>query len=420
MMRRINCFAQLALFFAGVFLVGCQAPPREISSAPQVLAEFSFPRDAKLILLPVTFQGQEHTFCLDTGCTDVVFDVSLKDKLGKRVLWPKKGQAAHGESIKVEYFPAPQAQLGPLSLKCSALVAVADLKQLSPHLAEKADGIIGMDFLKKYVVQIDFDQGKVLFLKARQDFDLFSFFRPQKNEHPEWGEPVPIQYKFFCDLPHIKGRVHDRIPVKFMVDTGWVSYHGALESKIFNTVSLKKCEERVRALAAAGEEPAFDVGKLTLVDKLTIASFEYDDIAFSKSNESILGWWFLSRHVVTFDFPHDTVYLKKGKRFDEPSDFHLSMNDLGFVLAREANHIIVLSVDPDGPAQAKGIRPDDVLLRIDGHDLGSYTLRELTEFICQMDKKEEHGVITFTVKRGNDIKQVSFGKSDMVSEKKWN
>jgi hypothetical protein len=419
-MPKITSCVLLILFFAALFPAGCQAPQREVSSAPKVLAEFAFPTDEQLILLPVTFQGQEHTFCLDTGCTDVVFDVSLKDKLGKRFLWPKKGRAAHGEPIKVEYFPAPQPQLGPLSLKGSVLVAVADFKQVSPHLAEKVDGIIGMDFLKKYIVQINFDQRKVLFLKASGDFDLFSFFRTETNEHPDWGEPVPIQYGFFCDLPHIKGRILDHILVKFLVDTGWTNLHGALESKIFKAVRLRKCEQHLRALAAEGEEAPFDVGKLTLVDKLSVASFDYQDLAFTKSNESILGFSFLSRHVVTFDFPNGTMYLKKAKRFDEPSDFAISLQGLGFVLHRKGRNILVFSVDPDGPGQAKGIRTDDVLLRIDGHDLGSYTLRELTEFICQMDKKEEHGVITFTVKRGNDIKQVSFGKSDMVSEKKWN
>ena len=414
-MRKRILFVLLGSFLGSLFLGGCQAPQPEISSTPQVLAEFSFPRDAKFILLPVTFQAQEYTFCLDTGCTDVVFDVSLKDKLGKRVLWPKKGRAAYGESIKVEYFPAREAQLGPLSLKGSVLVAVADLKRLSPRLAEKAQGIIGMDFLKKYVVQIDFDQGKVLFLSARQDFDLFSFFRAKKSEHPEWGEPVPIQYELFCDQPYIKGRILDHIPVKFMVDTAWMNVHGALESKIFKAVSLKKCEERVQALAAAGKEPTFDVKKLTVVDHLTVGSFEYQDLAFAKSNKSILGWRFLSRHVVTFDFPHDKVYLKKGKLFDEPSDFHLSVENLGFVLHRKGNHILVFSVDPDGPAQAKGIRPDDVLLRIDDHDLGSYTLGELIEFICQLHN-EEHEVITFSFRRGDDIKQISFGKGDVVSE----
>lgn len=415
-MRKRILFVLLGSFLGSLFPGGCQAPQREINSAPQVLAEFTFPKDEKLILLPVTFQGQEHTFCLDTGSTGVTFDVSLKDKLGKRVLWPKKGHAAYGKSIKVKYFHAPEAQLGPLSLKCSALVEVTDLKQLSPRLPEKADGIIGMDFLKKYVVQIDFDQGKVLFVSARQDFDLFSFFRPKKNEHPEWGEPVPIQYEFFCGQPYIKGRILDRIPVKFMVDTGWVGVHGALESKIFKAVTLEKCEERAQALATAGKEPPFDVKKLTVLDQLTVGPFEYNDTVFSKSSESILGWWFLSRHVVTFDFPHDTVYLKKGKRFDEPSDLHVSVENLGLVLHRKGNHILVFSVDPNGPAQAKGIRPDDVLLRIDDHDLGSYTLAELIEFVCQMAKKEEHEVTTFTLKRGNDTIQVSFGKGDVVSE----
>lgn len=414
-MRKIIS-SYLSLFFvAAFFLSGGCAEKLKSSPDQKVLAEFTIEKDVKPILLPVKFQGEEYQFVLDTGCTDVVFDVSLKDKLGRRFLWPKKGQATHGESIKVEYFPAPETQLGPLSLKGSMLVAVTDFNQISPHLPEKADGIIGMDFLKKYAVQIDFDNSKLRFFESKPSLDILWFLRPETNEHPEWGEPMPMQLGFFRDRPHIKGRILDRTQVKFLVDTGWMG-HGALESKIFKAVRLKKCEERLQALTAAGKKLPFDVNKLTLVDKLAVASFEYHDVPFSKSNQSILGVRFLSRHVVTFDFPNGKMYLKKGKRFDQPSDFHVGLENLGFVLHRKGNHILVVSVDPDGPAQAKGIRPDDMLLKIDYHDLKSYTLAELIEFFCQMDKKEEHEVITFTVKRGNDTKQISFGESDMVSE----
>ena len=402
-MRRITCFAHLALFFAGAFLAGCQAPQREISSAPQVLAEFTFPRDAKLILLPVTFQGQEHTFCLDTGSTDVVFDVSLKDKLGKRVLWPKKGRAAHGEPIKVEYFRAPQAQLGPLSLKGSVLVAVTDLKQLSPHLTEKAQGIIGMDFLKKYVVQIDFDEARVSFLKAETDVDLLSFLRPKKNEHPEWGEPVRIQYEFFCELPHVKGRIHDGISVSFMVDTGWSDALCLLDSRIFKKVRREtELELLARRTTVAGQTSSKI--KAAIVEALSVGSYKHQDVIFRQGNDSILGLPFLSRHLVTFDFPNRRLYLKKGRRFDKPSDFSFEPYDLGFHLRRQRGNIFVCSVDPNGPAHARGIRQDDIVLTVNDQDVTSYSMAKLYALISQAETED----FVIAMKRGDEIKDFSF------------
>ena len=101
-MRRTVLTALLTFFLGTLFYAGCYSPQRQGSFAPEVLAEFTGPGDANIILLPVRFDEEEYLFCLDTGSTTTIFDVSLKNKLGKRILWPKKGKAAGGKSFKVE------------------------------------------------------------------------------------------------------------------------------------------------------------------------------------------------------------------------------------------------------------------------------------------------------------------------------
>ena len=150
-MRKIIS-SYLSLFFvAAFFLSGGCAEKLKSSPDQKVLAEFIVPSDSNLIFIPVRFDEEEYLFCLDTGSNTTIFDVSLKNKLGKRILWPKKGEAALGKPMKVEYFRAPQAYLGPLNLKDCMIVGVVDLEPVSFALANKIHGIIGMDFLKKYV-----------------------------------------------------------------------------------------------------------------------------------------------------------------------------------------------------------------------------------------------------------------------------
>lgn len=391
------------------FSAGCATVPESYSptcTEPEVLAEFKIEGGAKPILLPVTFDGKEYDFILDTGATTTVFDASLKDKLGKRFLWPKKGKAAGGKTIKVELFRIPHAYLGPLNMRDCGLIAVIDLELVSSALARKAHGIIGMDFLKKYVVRIDFDKATVSFLKSKRDTGIFSFLKPEKNEHPEWGQPLSIKYEFLSGLPLVKGRIVNDVPVNFVIDTGHVipQVDGDLKSRIFKKVCSKVEIETKEGF-----------NKAAVINKFSIGSFEYRDAIFYESNQSSLGLGFLRRHLVTFDFQGRKMYLKKGEHFDRPTDAHISIENLGFELRRHRNNIFVDSIDPNGPAYKKGIRQDDVLLKVYDQDISSYGLVELVEFLSQLHKGEDE-VITFTINRGNETKHVSFGKNDIVPE----
>lgn len=426
-MRKIILNSFVSLCFCVFFLfTGCATLPDSYSGTcakPEVLAEFKIEGGAKPILLPVTFDGEEYDFILDTGATHVVFDASLKDKLGKRFLWPKKAKVAGGKTVKVELFRIPQAYLGPLSLKDRGLIAVIDLELLSSTLGRKVHGLIGMDFLKKYVVQIDFDEGLISFHKSTSDGGIFSFLRPQKNEHPDWGEKVPIKYKLFSSLPYINGNV-DGNKVSFLIDTGtfrWskkgsVTLSGDLESRIFEKVRseiFSKTKKTERTTLASHIPSASK--RFTVVAKFPIGSLEYKDFIFEESYESILGIPFLCRHLVTFDFPNHKMYLKKRMGFDRPSDIKVELKGLDFAMQRRGDNIFVSSVDPNSPAYKKGIRQNDLLLKVDDQDVSSYGLVELVEFLSKL-YKEENEFITFTLKRGNDIIHISFRKNDIVSE----
>jgi len=399
-MRKIILNSLVSLCFCIFLFAGCATIPDSYSDTctePEVLAEFKIEGGAKPILLPVTLDGEEYLFCLDTGSTTTIFDASLKDKLGKRFLWPKKGKAAGGKTIEAELFRIPQAYLGPLNMRDCGLIAVIDLELLSPALARKAQGIIGMDFLKKYVVRIDFDTATVSFLKSKRDTGIFSFLQPEKNEHPEWGQPLSIKYEFLSGLPLVKGRIADDIPVNFMIDTGHVipKVDGNLKSRIFNNIS-SKVELKTKK----------DSNKTAVIDNFSIGSFEYRDAIFHESNYSSLGMGFLRRHLVTFDFPNRQMYLKKGRYFDRPTNAHIWFENLGLELRRQGNDIFVDSIDPNGPGYKKGIRQNDIILKVYDQDVTSYSLTEFVTLLLSLPKDIE--ILTIKIKRDDDIQKFLF------------
>ena len=422
-MQKITSGVLLSLFLAGLFPAGCRPAEPARTSAPTVLAQFPIPEAGDPILLPVSFEGREYLFKLDTASSHTVFDTSLKDKLGKAIKAVKVKTAAG--PIKGELFHAPDAFLGPLNLKDCRRIGVIDIDPGSPVGQKKYHGIIGMNFLKKYVVQIDSDEGLLSFLEPEPDRGIFSFLWPKTKKHSDWGQEIRIEHKLLSPIPYIKGSV-DGKKVTFMVDTGYV-FHidspnlpvsdttGELEARIFKMSPSKIQYETTRTHRIPGKAGTSSQSTSSAAfARFSIGTLQYKDVIFDQSQKSVLGMPFLSRHLVTFDFPNHRMYLKKNEHFDKPSCFYISLTKPGFVIRRKSDDIFVHSVDPKDTAYRKGVRQDDIILKIDDIDVRSYALVELVELFRQLDKKEIQ-TITFTMKHRDGIKQISFRRGDTLA-----
>lgn len=373
------------LAFCVLFLsIGCGQESQsssEGSADQRILAEFTIEKGGDLIL-PVTFKGKEYSFFLDTGCSHTVFDTSLKHELGdvKRI---ERGLTASGP-MEAELFDAPEAFLGPFNMQDCGEVSCINLRMMSLIEGKRISGVIGMNFLRKYVIQIDFDKG------------VISFLQPINAQNPDWGEELEINYDSI-GWPHITGNIHDGIKVDFVIDTGNNST-GDLGSKIFKEIISKKEMKTSETLAATA------AGTIRLrearITNLSLGSFEYQDLIFGEGIFSCLGLSFLSRHLVTLDFQNNRIYLKKGNDFKKIDETDMS----GLHLLRISNKTIVHSVDEGSPAQKAGIRAKDVILKVGDRDANEYEMWELAQLKKSGDKRK----ITMAIKRGNDVKEVSF------------
>ncbi len=387
-----------------LFLAGCGSPERRAAGPPEVLAKFGFDPNAPWIFLPVTLEGEQYQFILDTGCTDTIYDTSFKDRLGNRFLWPQKGTAAGGKSFTFEYFPAPEAFLGPLSVRGNGLIAVADLAGIGTGLQKKVDGILGMDFLGRYIVQIDFEQASVTFLKSHKGI-----------AHADWGAGVRIKQKFLSSLPYVEGQV-DGVGAAFLVDTGWGRRpaSGELASRAFNKARSMTRSGTLQALVTSmAETNALRTEAFALSDRFRLGGLEYEDIVFYEGHESTLGMCFFSGHVVTFDFPARKLYLKRTEDADVSSPVELRLKGLGLALGRRRGVLSVCVAEVNGVGYRKGVRLNDTLLAVDGKDVSTYSLAALVRILSELHKGPD-GIVVFTFKRGEAEQDISVGKSDLA------
>ncbi|MBN1972801.1 MAG: aspartyl protease family protein [Sedimentisphaerales bacterium] len=406
-MRKINFSIALVVISGSFFLFGCQSGQTKESTKTEILAEFDIPIDSNLILLPVTFQGKEYQFLLDTGAKHLIYDDSFKDKLRKMWLGPitMKGRTFDGQMFDYVRLPAPETFLGQMNMKVSKYVMVTETDKIRGN-KEYFQGIIGMDLLKKYIVQIDFDEGKVIFFKAKKDFDLFSIFKPKENKHPEWGEAITLKTKIFSNIRYVNVKLPNNIRDDFLVDTGWCFNPPSLKSKIFDKVLSYNNPKDKRQ--DANSTPAGFSGYVPaqVIDEFSVGSFKYENNIFMRNYISILGLPFLSRHLVTFDFQNNMMYLKKGKNFDKQSNVNAKISFIAGCLLESENHVIS-SVDPNGPAYQKGVRNGDILIKICDQDISNMSFTEFFKFITQFSVPED-GKVPLIFKRGEETFKVEF------------
>ena len=290
----------------------------------RLLAEFQVPRDADELLLPVTFRGDRYLFILDTGSDLTIFDSCFRPHLGNAIR-TSRAKTPSGE-MRVDLFPSPSARLGELNMQNALPVICTDLSQVREVTGHEVYGMIGMGFLRDHVLKLDLDRSIVSFLRSAP---------------PESGQPVRIFYRSLH--PRVTADVAGVI-ADFTVDTG-CSQSGNIETSIFDQLTDR---QHVRAIGLTQSATLSGIkdwrnGRVTSV---SLNGFTHRDLVLTEAQDNQLGLAYLSRYVVTLDFPNATMYLNPGKRFDRPDRRDMS----GLHLLRSENTVVVHSVDAGSPA----------------------------------------------------------------------
>src|SRR5436190_9291614 len=110
--------------------------------------------------------GEESPFIVDTGSPGSVLDKSFEPRLGTR-LHPFTLRTFFGRQ-ESGLYAAPKLYLGNVPLVTDRYIATFDFKKASACRRSGIMGILGMDCLARYCIQLDFEAGTMRFLKADQ------------------------------------------------------------------------------------------------------------------------------------------------------------------------------------------------------------------------------------------------------------
>jgi hypothetical protein len=258
------------------------------SNRPELPAVVTMNQDAgrggELMVTVQLEGGQILPLVLDTGANATVFDKSLEAKLGKRL--GTFVDERSGGKITNNLYMAPELYLGGTRLTTGTEVATRDFKGQSDGAGHPVMGVLGMDVLQHYCIQMDFAAGQMRFLDD------------ERVDKQPWGKAFPIVMLTSEDTrPAVCENLLGMQGPHSLIDSGWNS-DGWLMPKYFrqwtNGVVLP-------ADGAARWPNGRFGGETYPFLSLQSPGFESNGI----------GICFLARHLVTLDFPKHTMYLKR-------------------------------------------------------------------------------------------------------------
>ena len=352
-----------------------------VEANDEPLAEFSIDSPRSLISVPVHTLGGKFDFIIDTGATLSVYSSTLN--------WP-------GEPVKVEIartasrdrevplYRRPPTRIGQLQIPGNDLVVAIDFTELSGAWGRRIDGLIGMDVLNRYVIQLDFDARIVRFLNAAP---------------ADCGTRIPLGLSR-QKQPTIPVEVAGE-QIEARIDTGSAKELDVSLTRWRKLQSQNRLSRtRVIKLASAG---GIVYSNQALIDGFKVADDSFDKIQIGTNQVESIGVGFLARYLVTFDFPNKAIYLKPGKLFSTP----LPRDASGISLISKDEQIVIAAVAEGSPASKKGIKKGDCIVSVNSQAAKNWSLTELRNLMTKSGD-----VVVLTVKRENQSFEFSVSLDD--------
>jgi predicted aspartyl protease len=223
--------------------------------------------------------GQELRFIVDTGAPGTLLDKSLETNLAKRVATRKIFWS--GGKVAVDAFPAPKLYLGNTQLLSGKEVMTFDFNRLH-YPGPPIMGVLGVDCLRHYCIQLDFAAQKMRFLN------------PEDRNTQGLGSAFSLVVSRGCF--EVRENLAGLKRGNTMIDTGCNS-DGMLTPTLFREwTNTPSSTPRHQACFPNGVLGGESYSKLDL---------------HGGGDNNLLGLSLLARHLVTFNFPKRVMYLKR-------------------------------------------------------------------------------------------------------------
>lgn len=348
------------------------------------------------------------SFVFDTGDKVGIVDLARAQELGLNLHGQVHVGGAGSGQLTGSLVQGANWTLPGLEGFSQPVTLALPFDRLAARFGHDFDGIIGSDFIKRFVVEIDYP-ARVIRL---HDKDTFTYTGA--------GESIPIRLDS-QGHPILEAEVTPigSAPVKgkYVLDIGsgnslalhspFVAEHGLLDANLKTIRTIGAGGAGGQTLGRTGRVAELKIGKFKISNPTVFFS---QDKAGAFANTALagnIGQQIASKFRVFLDYAHERVILEPAASFADPFERAHS----GMALSAEGkdfNIFRIMDVLEDSPASEVGLQKDDILVKVDEKPASELTITKLGEIF------EKPAAYKITIKRGDQILQVTLKTRKLV------
>ena len=360
--------------------------------APAPAASVGFDNDFNLIFIQVAVgNAPPRWFILDSGADQTLLDAAAAKELGVAT-GGIQGTAEPGGEIQIAHARDVTFHVGTAPFTAHD-VWVTSLAPLQRFVGRRFDGILGHEFLQRYVTKIAYSTHRI------------TLYEPA-TFHDGGATAVPIEIvsrEAFVVATIDTGK--KRVPARLKLDTGSVDTLGLNGSFVQQTALFGAEQPKVpKAGVALG---GLTEGFMTRVPKLVLGPYELGPIVLGYSAETkrtgdagTIGAEVLRRFDITFDYTRHRLLLEPNAAMHTPFAVD-SAGLFGATYEGDFRRFMILGVTPGTPAAEADLRPGDEIVAIDGVGFERYGFAKL------FDRVHAAGPLQLTIRRDGSERAVN-------------
>jgi predicted aspartyl protease len=256
--------------------------------------------------------GDEVTFFIDTGGSEVTLDTEFAKELGIEQFGAVQGTFSGGQHAEVQLGRIESLTVGDWTIK-NLPTAMLPLRQLSEGFGVKQiDGIIGTTLFYHFLATMDYPRGElVLRRKTSKSLEEFTKSSGKRVAVPIWMASDHFMVGW--------GRVETLPPTLLFVDTGLTGAGVKLAESVIKEAGIKLDESKASEGAGGGgtlKIVPYTVHQLSFGDireenvpGLYDGPFPWENM-FGFHLAGMVGHDFFKRYAMTFDFQNMQIFLQ--------------------------------------------------------------------------------------------------------------
>jgi hypothetical protein len=348
------------------------------------------------------------SFVLDTGDQFAIINLDRAKELGLKLEGEihmggagsavSTGAFVRGSLFTLPGFPGFSQPLN----------AALPIGRMAPRFGQDLDGIIGSEFIKQFVLEIDY-QARVIKL---YDKDKFNYSGS--------GESIPITLNS-AGHPIIEAEVtpigHMPLIGKFVLDVGsggalalytpFVANHDLLGPRLPTIKAIGVGGAGGEVNARIGRVSELTIGRFHISQPITLFSEDKVGAFASPALVGNIGQQIVSKFRLLLDYSHNRIIFEPNDSFNDR--FDRAFGGLSIVAeGKDYRTFRIADVLENSPGTEAGLQKDDIITAIDGKAAADLTLTKVLELF------ERPVAYKLTVRRGDRTLRVTLTPSKLV------